>query len=62
MNYKWKNDLPKDFSMKVIVDFKGSLFTIYPSQTWQQLKIPAGKEIDINGATFGYIIGERVKP
>ena len=61
IKYKWKNVLPKDFFMKIPLHFGEKIVTIYPTETWQEVVIPAKGEVIFDRAEFGYLVPEKIK-
>lgn len=61
LSYKWKKEPAPGFSMKMYADIGKNTFPIYPSASWQKLKIPVKGKVKFDIAKFGYVIIKNIK-
>ena len=56
LEYRWAEQLPENFKMKVAVYIGGNANYIYPSSNMQQLKFPIKQKYIFDIAQFGYVL------
>lgn len=61
LEYKWKEPLPDDFTMKVIANIGGQPKTVYPTSALQQITFPINQECKFDISAFGYVLLEERK-